>query len=520
MFPFTQPRTGETKSSTSADNSGLLCGPAASAAAASASMNAKFSNIAAASDPPYMTMLPGNYPFPIPPSYRASPFFGGSFFPPQVMQLQPHPTTSAGSLSSQKHLQAQQCLPASMPMPESLRTEPESAGNSKLHAHNFSGHSALPANFPPNFPIMATALGGKQQPPNDQGLQMSLKAIELSRPLPPGHAMLQTMHDVGHNHYQLGHHVQIQTANLSKAPAKAAASAKGSDKSSESIHPQSTALAVQQLQKQALAQTKPPIPALSTTSTTGGTYPDRIPAVYSGAGSNLLAVGSMGFPTMQMQCPPQWKMPSSQRVVQAGPSANAMVQSAVAVAVPPTPSAGSPSGKVTTLPSSPVNSSRRAIHSGSPVLAQSAQVQTLGKAQQFFSNSEPVHQVSGTSLSQKRHGETNLAMQPMFPGSLNMKRPTNQQTQQGSPVLSAAGSSGFLAGGGGKGPTVYSPLGGSSVTVMTGPSYVKSAANLPVKSAEQKPATGAYIPLLPTIVPLLENVECFFPNLADWLGIG
>lgn len=489
MFPFTQPRTGETKSSSSAENAGLMPASGAAAAAASASVN-KFSNMPATTDPQCLGMIQSTYAFPIPPSYRAHvntqqqptpPFFGGSFYPSQLMQLQSHSIPQ-----TQIKAQGQHRFPPSKSIPESLCTEPEPTGKSedgtdnrvpvshKQHqAPNLPGKPSLQPNLPQNFPLMDTNLGGKQQTCSDPGLQMSLKAMEAARSVPSAHAMLQTMPDMAHNHYQLGNHFHIQAANSSKAPAKTAA--KVSDKCPDSIHPQLTMAAMQQLQKQAMALPKPSAPAVSSSASSGAmAYADRIPMVYSSVGSNFPAV-SMGFPNMQS--PQQWKLPSSQRVAQVGPSGNATIQSAVAAGVVAKSNSGTPSGEATKLPSSPVNSSRKAITPGPPVLTQSTQTQTLGKAPQLFSNSEPVQTTGSTSLSQNRHADPNSATQSMFPGSLNSRRPLNQQMQSGSPVMSVAGASSY----GGKGPVVYP---------MAGASYAKPAANLPVKSAEQKPAAA------------------------------
>ncbi|XP_058094130.1 protein TIME FOR COFFEE-like isoform X6 [Magnolia sinica] len=506
IFPISQSKAGETKPGGLAESAGLLSASGAAAAAvaaAAASANTKFGNIATpTSDPQYLTMLHSNYPFPVPPPYRAhinqqplqpaaAPFFAGSFYPSQLLQLQSHslpqtqnPTCSTGSLTSHKqHLRPPHGFPASKP-PESHGTELEPPKNSedgtdgqaslvqkkKLQAQNFpSNYPNLNTNLPQNFPIMAAALGGKlPQQPGDPGFQTIMKGVEVARPVPPGQAMLQALPDVGHNHYQLG--------NLSKAPAKVPV-ARDNDKSTESSHPPSMGTAVQQ---QVMARAKPAVSAASTVMASGGmAYADRMPVVYSSAN---FPGGPMGLSNMQN--PLQWKMQSSQRVAQAGPLGNAILQSPAAVLA--TSNAGSPAGKVAKLPSTPLNSSQKVMTTGPSVSAQSAQAQSLGKNQQLFFNSEPVHQSGGTALPQKRHAEPNSVAQAVFSGNMNARRAANQHAQ---PVLTGSGAGSYVVGGG-KGAAVLGPLVGGPIAAMAGASYGKSATNLPAKSTEQKPATA------------------------------
>ncbi|XP_077227963.1 protein TIME FOR COFFEE-like [Tasmannia lanceolata] len=411
-FPVNQTRTGGTKSSSLAEDAGVQSASGGGAAAAAINMN--FRNMGATPNPQNLAMLHNNYPFPIPPAYRAhtsqqqpplAPFFNVPFYPSQLLQLQSpspfhqtqNPATSTGSSSSQKRLQAQHCFPATKP-PESLCSEPESTKNGEddgaytqaslaqknPNNQNFSGNPIYNPNFLQNLAIMTGGMRGKQHPSADPCFQMNLKSMELTQTVPPAHPpVFQTLPDTGYHPYQIGDHQQVQAANQSKVPPK--------------------------------AQSK----------------------------------------------------------------------------VQRTPSAGSPAGKVSKLPSSPLNSSRRGIPAGQSILAQSPpQVQSPAKTQKLLSKSEPMHQnssSSGTVSSQKRSVDPNSAVQTMFPGSLNMRRSTNQQTQAGSPGQAVAGPGAFLVSGG-KSPSVYSPLGGSSVAVMAAASYAQSASNIPVKSAEQKPA--------------------------------
>ncbi|KAL5990966.1 hypothetical protein ACLOJK_011872 [Asimina triloba] len=503
IFPVSQSRAGETKPSSLPESAGLLSASGAAAAAAAASANAKFNSIAATSDPQYLAMLQNNYPFPVPPPYRAhinqqqlqplaAPFFAGSFYPSQLLHLQSHPLpqmqnpNNSPSVTSQKpHVRPQHGFPTSK-TPESHSIEPETTKNSedghdsqssfaqkKLQVQSFPGNPSF--NYP-NFPIMVMGQGGKQpQQSGDPTLQMGMKGVDLAGPIPPGHGVLQPLSDIGHNHYHLG--------NLSKAPAKAPV-ARSNDKSTESSHSPSIAAAGQQ--QQVVSRVKPTVSSASAAMVSGTVaYADRLSVAYT---SPNFPSGAMGFPNVQN--PLQWKMQSSQRVAQAGPPGNTLAQSpAAALAIS---NAGTAGGKGAKLPSPTLNSSQKLMSAGSSVSSQSTQAQTLGKTQQlFFSNSEPVHQSggAGSALAQKRHPEPNPMAQAVFPGSLNMRRPPNPQ---GQPVLTAAGAGSYLVGGG-KGATVYSPLVGGPIAAMAGASFGKSAANLPAKSTEQKPTTARVV---------------------------
>ncbi|XP_068666170.1 protein TIME FOR COFFEE-like [Aristolochia californica] len=498
IYPVNQPRTGGSKNMTSTENASLQLGPAVTAP-----VSASYSNISGTSDPPqYLAMLHGNYPFPVPPAYRAHisqqqqptpPFFSGSFYP-SLVQFQPHSlpqtqnmTSSSGPSSSQKHLQAQQqhCFPASSkPPPESKLESVHPAGNvaeswiphtqKKIQNQNALGNQ----NFLPNFAIVPAAMGGKQQAQQvgDPSLPMSLKNTGVPGPVPSGHHMFQNLPDFRHLQYQLDDHLQSQTANQSKASSKAASA---SNKIPEST--QSTATASQQLQQQVMAHSKSAAPSTSASSASVRTaYSDRIPVVYSNA-TTILPVGSREFPIMQNS--PQWKMTSAQRVGQTAVQGNAYFESSVCTAEVATPGVGNPAGigGVVKPPSPPINSSRKVTSTGpgSSLLAQTIGSQSHAQTQQLF--------FSALETSQKR----SISMpQGIFPVNVNMRRPSNHQIQPGAPTLSGAGPASYLAGGN-KGSSVYnSPLNGGSMAVMAATSYAQSAANLSVKSAEQKPTTA------------------------------
>ncbi|XP_068661393.1 protein TIME FOR COFFEE-like isoform X1 [Aristolochia californica] len=510
IYPVNQPRTGGRNHVTSTENASLQLGPAVTAP-----ISASYSNISTTSDPPrYLAMLHGNYPFPVPPAYGAQitpqqqqtpPFFSGSFYP-SLVQFQPHSfpqtqnmITSSGASSSQKHLQAlqQHCASASsQPPPESKLKFPHPVEDvtesrvphtqKKIQNQNAVGSQNFNPNFLPNFAIVSAAMGGKQQAQQVGGpsLLMRLKNIEVPGTVPSGHPMFQNLHDIRHLHYQLGDHLQSQAANQSKAPSKAASA---SNKMPESNASQSTATAAQQLQQQVMAHSKPAAPSTSDSSTSPGiAYSDIMPVVYSNA-ATIFPVGSREFPNMQNS--PQWKMSSSQRAGQTAVQGNVFVESSVCTTEVATPGVGSPSriGGVVKPLSSPVTTSRKVSPTGPGplLLAQSVGSQSHAKTQQPFLS--PF--LSNPETSQKRQTQSISMPQGIFPVNVNIRRPSNHQTQPGAPALSVAGPASYLAGGS-KGSSVYGPINGGSMAVMAAASYAQSAANLSVKSAEQKPTTA------------------------------
>ncbi|XP_043723126.1 protein TIME FOR COFFEE-like [Telopea speciosissima] len=495
IFPFTQSRTSGIKSSNGVENASLVSASSGSVAAPSASVNSKFSNIAAKSDPQYLSMLHGSYPFPIPAAYRAHmpqqqrpgapPLFGGSLYPAHLLQLQsrmlPHTHNQNQSTSS---------VSSSKSPAESCRNEAEPVqdqeGGSEVQVlpiqkdvpgQNVSG---IP-NFHQNFAIVPPFFRGNQpqQQPGDPNLHMRLKGLEATAgSFHSGHSMLQTMPNFGlHQYWMGGGNIPNQAVNQSKAPSKSA-SVTVTDKFLEPSHGQSLPVSArQQHQKQVVARTQP---LDSSVSAAGGSsrldHTDRILAGYSNAGTNFQA-GTMGFP--------QWKMPPSERAAPGSLPGN-FVQSGMAVAaVAETQNAGSSDVKASRGASPPMNPTRIAPSSGLSVMALSDQAQCQPKTQQLYFFSESTHQNSGSSctLSSQRHStETSSERQAMFADALNWRRPENQQAQ---PSLTV----GYLDGG--KNPAVFGhPLAGSSVAVMAAASYAQSAANFPMKSAEQKPAAA------------------------------
>ncbi|KAG9447094.1 hypothetical protein H6P81_013222 [Aristolochia fimbriata] len=506
IYPVNQPRTGGSKHATSTENAGLQLGPAVTAPA-----GASYSNISTTSDtPPYLAMLHANYPFPVPPGYRAHitqqqqptpPFFSGSFYP-SLVQLQPQALaqtqnmpTSSGPSSSQKLLQAQQhhCFSTSnKPQPESKHESAYPAEDvaesrvphtqKKIQNQNAAGNQNFNPKFLPNYAAVSAAMTGKQhaQQVGDPTLPVRLKNIEVPGPVPSGHPVFQNLPDIRHLHYQLSDHLQSQAANQSKAQSKAASAF---NKTPESTTSQSTATAAQPPQHQIMAHSKTVVTSTSASSASAGiSYSDRIPVVYSNA-ATIFPVGSREFPNLQNS--PQWKMTSTQRVGQIAVQGNAFVESSVCTTEVATSSVGNPVGicGMVKPASSPVNSSRNVTPTGPGplLLAQSVGSQGHAKTQQlFFSNPE---------TSQKRQVQPISMPQGIFPGNVNMRRSSNHQNQQGAPTLSVAGPASYLAGAS-KGPSVYSPLNGGSMAVMAAASYAQSAASLPVKSAEQKPTTA------------------------------
>ncbi|XP_043705419.1 protein TIME FOR COFFEE-like [Telopea speciosissima] len=493
-----QNRSSGTISCNGVENASLVSASAGSAAAPSASVNSNFSSIAATQDLQYLAMLHSSYPLPISPAYRAhitqqqqpgAPFFGGSIYPAHLLQLQscmpPHPHKQNHSSSS---------VSSSNPPPESCRTEAEPVqdreGGSKVQV--VPTQKKLPGqnvsrtpNFHQNFAIIPPSFSGKQpqKQPGDHNVHMSLKGVEAAAgSFPSGHPMLQTMPNLGQHQYQIGGgHIAIQAANQSKGPAKSAASVTVGDKFPEPNHAQSFPVsAKQQLQKQIVARTQPlDSSVLAAGGSSGVDHTGRIWAGYSNAGTNFQA-GSMGFP--------QWKMLPSERAAPGGLPGN-FVQSGIVVATAAAAqNTGSSVEKASRVASPPMNSAHIAPSSGPSVMPLSVQAQSQAKTQLYFSN-ESAHQSSGSSstLSSQRHSaEMSSARHVMFPDALNLRRPANQQAQ---PSLTMGGSGAYL--GDGKNHAVFGhPLAGSSVAVMAAASYAQSVANLPMKSAEQKPAAA------------------------------
>ncbi|KAJ4954690.1 hypothetical protein NE237_011473 [Protea cynaroides] len=495
IFPFTQSRASGIKFSNGMENASLASASSGSAAAPSASVNSNFSKTAANSDQQYLAMLHSSYSFPMPAAYRAhmtqqqqpgAPFFGGSLYPAHLVHLQSHmlPHTY-----NQKHSTSSVSL--SKPSAEFSGNEAElvrdQQGGSEvqvLPARELPGQNVtgLP-NFHQNYAIIPPSFNGnpRQQQPGDPNLPMSLKGMEAAAgSFPSGYSTLQTMPNLGLHQYRIGGgHIPIQAANQSKGPSKSSASVTVSDKFPAPFHTQLLPVsAKRQRQKQVVAQTRPLDSSVTAAGGSSGLdHTDHIPAGYLNAGTNF-PVGTMGFP--------QWNMLPSDRVAPGALPGN-FFRSSMAMAVAAvTQNAGSSVVKASRVASPHMNPTRIAPSSGPSVMALSDQAQSQPKTQLLYFSSEPADQNSGsnnTLSSQMHSAEMTSARRTMFQDSLNL-RTDNQQSQ---PSLTVGGTGAYL--GGGKNPAVFGhPLAGSSVAVMAVASYAQSAANLPMKSAEQKPA--------------------------------